>query len=197
MSLDLRAERPAPRLVERVHEDHAMRIAHRHGRDQKRFAADLERHPDHLAVGSVHGDLGRREGAASHLDRDEVHAPVDDVAVALHAPARGIHGEHGLLDVAMVPEVLGEDAEPVPGLLRLAPVRIQDAQSEVSARPGRYLEKDPVGAHPPVAVADAHGLPDRQRCGQVISVDDDIVVAETVTLDKGDHASVLSRRRPM
>ncbi len=197
VSLDLRTQHPALHLVERVNENHTVRIAHRHGRDEKRFAADLERHLDHVAVRPVHRDLGCREGAVPHLDRDEVHTSVDDVALALHAAALGVHGEDRFIDVAMVPEVLGEDAEPVPGLLRLASVGIQDAESEGSARPGGHLEEDPVGAHAPVAVADAHGLPNRERGRQVVSVDDDIVVAEPVSLDERDHAFALSRRRAM
>ena len=58
------------------------------------------------------------------------------------------------LGVAVVVEVLGEDAQAVARLLRLAAVGIQDPEAEVCAGPGRHEEQDAVRAHPPVAVAD-------------------------------------------
>ena len=107
---------------------------------------------------------------------------------ALDPPALGVHREGGLLGVAVVVEVLGEDAQPVARLLGLAAVRVQDAQPEIRPAPRRGQQQDAVRAHAPVAVADARDLRRGQAGRQIGRVDHDVVVAEPVALREGDHA---------
>src|SRR6266849_1818425 len=104
--------------------------------------------------------------------------------------------EGRLLRTAVVPEILREDAEPIPGLLRLAAVRVEDAQSEIGALRGNEQE-DAVRADAPVPVAHAADGPGRERSAEILLVDHDIVVAETVALREGDHGRGSSTRRPV
>jgi len=113
MALEQGPQCLAALLVELVHEDHAVRIAHGHRRHRERLGPHLKRDADHLPRRSVHGDLRSEEGAAPHLHGDEVHPPIDHVAVALHAATLGVHGEHRLLGVVVLPQVLGEDAKAI------------------------------------------------------------------------------------
>src|SRR5262249_30479470 len=101
------------------------------------------------------GDLGCPECRAAHLDRDEAHAPALDPALALDDAALRVDGEGRLLRTASLPEILREDPEPVAGLLRLAAVRVEDAQPELGAL-ARYEQQDAVRADAPVPIADSH-----------------------------------------
>src|SRR4029450_2306549 len=87
----------------------------------------------------------------------------------------------------VVVEVLGEDAEAVAGLLRLAPVGIEDAEAELRPRPRGHEQQDAVRAHAPVSVADLLDLRAAERRGKIRPVDHDVVVAETVSLRERDH----------
>src|SRR5207245_614181 len=136
------------------------------------------------AVGSVHRDLRRAERGAAHLDRHEVHPPVPDVALALDEAAFRLHREGRRLRPPVIPEVLREDPEAVARLLRLAAVGVEDAETEVGARAG-HEQEDPVGADPPVPVADLLARAGGQRLVQIRLVDDDVVVAEPATVGVG------------
>jgi hypothetical protein len=190
--LDARAHAADEGLVEALGEDDAVRIAHRDRGDGEPLAVHVERDADRLAGGAGHGDLRRHERAATHLDGDEVHAAIDDVTAALDAPALGRHREDLALRVPVIPEVLREDAQAIARLLRLAAVRVQDAQPEIRPVPPRHEEQDPVRARAPIAVADPLdlALPDRLR--EVRLVDHDVVVAEAVALHEWDHERLLA-----
>src|SRR4029450_1867129 len=103
------------------------------GDRERRAVAELKRHADHVTIRAVHRDLGRPERRVPHLDGDEAHAAALDTALAFDDATLGIDRERGLLGAAVVPEVLGKDAQAVARLLRLAAVRIEDAQDEVGA----------------------------------------------------------------
>ena len=150
--------------------------------DGEPLAIHVEREAHRLPRGAGHGDLGRHEGAATHLDGDEVHAAVHDVTAALDAPALGRHREDLALRVAVIPEVLREDAQAIARLLRLAAVRVQDAQPEVRPVPRRHEEQDPVRAGAPVAVADTLDLARADGPRQIRLAHHDVVVAEAVAL---------------
>ena len=62
------------------------------------------------------------------------------MAAALHATAGGGDREGLLLGVAVVPQVLGEDAQAVTGFLRLAAVGVEDAKAEIGAAPPGYAQ---------------------------------------------------------
>src|SRR5206468_3766891 len=176
---------------------HAVRVPDGdRGHAERGAVPELERHAHDLAVGPVHRDLRRAEGGAAHLHGHEAHAPVAHVALALDDAALGLHREGRRLRAPPVPEVLREDPEPVAGLLRLAPVRVEDAEAEVGAQAG-HAEEDPVGADPPVPVTDRPDRAGGQRLAQIGLVDDDVVVAEAVALRKRDHARSSSTRRPV
>ncbi len=177
MTLDQWPEPSHQGFVQAVGEDHAVRVADGDGRHQQGLPVHLERHAHGLARRPVHRDLGGHEGAASHLHRDDADAALLHVAAALDAAALGGHGEGVARSVPVVAQVLGEDAEPIPRLLGLAPVGIQDAQAEVGAVPGRHLQQNAVGSHAPVPIADSRDLPGLERARQVGGVDDDVVVA--------------------
>src|SRR5439155_19205768 len=154
MPLDERAQAPALAVVEALDEGHTVRVTDRDGGDrQRRAVTELERHADHIAIGTVHRDLGRPERRVPHLDGDEAHAAALDAALALDDAALGVDRERGLLRPTVIPEILGEDAQAVARLLRLAAVRVEDTQAEVRAA-ARHQEQDPVRAHSPVPVAD-------------------------------------------
>src|SRR5262249_23517249 len=123
-------------------------------------------------------------------------APALDAALALHETALRIHREGWLLRASALPEVLREDPEPVAGFLRLAAVGVEDAQPEVGARRG-HEQENAVRADAPVPVADTRNRFRRERRAQVLLVDDDVVVAEPVTLREGDHGRGSSTRRPL
>ena len=149
----------------------------------------LERHLHHLALGTVHGDLGRHERAAAHLDGDHVHPSVRHVAAALHPPAHGVHREGVALGVAVVVEVLGEDAQAVARLLRLAAVRDSGCAGRSPRRPrpapGAGCRPSP---RPSCDRRSASTCAGRERGRQIRAVDDDVVVAEPVALRERDHA---------
>jgi hypothetical protein len=109
---------------------------------------------DH-AVGIADRDRGHGEPLAVDLDRIHRAEPGrahvrhhlrDTVAIASqphrHRSARRLHDEGVLGRVPMLAEELGEDADPVPALLGLAPVGVQDAQTDVG-RLGRHDQQDP------------------------------------------------------
>src|SRR5262249_43640896 len=145
-----------------------------------------ERDADHVAIGTVHRDLGRPERRAPHLDGDEAHAAALDAALALDDAALGVDRERGLLRPAVVPEELGEDAQPVTRLLRLAAVRVEDTQAEIGAR-ARHQEQDAIRADAPVPVADPADRLGRKRAWKIALVHDDVVVAEPVSLHERNH----------
>src|SRR3989475_8370786 len=95
-----------------------------------------------------------------------------------------------------IPEVLREDPEAVARLLRLAAVGVEDAETEVGARAG-HEQEDPVGADPPVPVADLLDRAGGQRLVQIPLVADHLAVSEPAALREGDHARPSSTRRPL
>ena len=159
------------------------------------LARDLDRDV-HAGVGSV-GDRDHRrvEARPAHVDGDLAHAVVDPVDLGLDVSPQGLDGEPVLRRVSVVDEVLGEDPEPVAALLGLAAVGVVDLQPEV-APVRRDVEEHAVGADPEVPVADEADDGLEVAPGQVVPLDDDVVVAETVALDEAHRADPPLARIP-
>src|SRR3989475_4844483 len=93
-----------------------------------------------------------------------------------------------------IPEVLREDPEAVARLLRLAAVGVEDAEAEVGARAG-HEQEDPVGADPPVPVADLLDRAGGQRLGAIPLVEGGAVGSEPRAPREEDHARARPPRR--
>src|SRR5207247_10104565 len=109
-------------LVETVHEDDAVGVAHGHDRGRDLAAVrQHERHRHRLAVGAGHRNRRGAEARRAHLDGDEAQSAVPLVARALHHAALRVDAERrAAARVPVVPQVLGYDAEAVARLPGLA-----------------------------------------------------------------------------
>src|SRR5436309_3044115 len=91
-------------------------------RRELRAVGELESDADGFRAGLTHRNLRRAKRRAADLDRDALHASVADVTVTFDEAARRLHREPVGAGVAVLAEVLREDAEAVPRFLRLAAV---------------------------------------------------------------------------
>src|SRR5438270_551902 len=99
-----------------------------------------------------------------------------------HESATRIDRKPGPAGVAVVPQALREDPDPVAALLRLAPIRIEDAHAEL--RPaGPFDRQDAVRADAAVAVADQPHRRPRQPEREGPGIHDEVVVAQGVRPD--------------
>src|SRR5262249_36069905 len=118
-----------------------------------------------------------------HGDGDVGDPPVLAADPTLDDAARRLDGEAVAGHAAALDQPAREDAQPVAALLRLAAVGVEDAQPGVGG-PGRHQRQHAVASHAAMAVAQAaHGV--RRECKrQRVPLDDEVVVAERVSLDE-------------
>src|SRR5262249_17482507 len=187
--LDPRAEVPHLVLVERVGEDHAVRVPDRYARHGEEPVGYLERHADDLAIRAVHRDLRRAERGVSHLAGPLVHALAGGVAHRLDDAALRLDPHRRFPEATALPEVLREDPEPVAGLLGLASVWVEDAEPDVGdARVGP--EQDAVRSDAPVAMADPADCRRPEQELELALLHHEVVVAEPVALGESRHGQL-------
>ena len=107
-----------------------------------------------------------------------------DVEIDRHQPPLGLDSEGFSTCAPRRIEVASKDPQAVAGLLRFTAIGIVDPHTEIRLARWRQGE-DAVRAGPPVSVADGSDVFRCQAEIEVVGVEGDIVVAQTVPLEKG------------
>ncbi len=182
MILESRAELRHDVAVEAVDEDHAVRVAHRHGREPQLLAVDFHRHVDHALGPAGDRDTLGLEAWRAHVDGDGVGEAVE-AGVDLYGlnAAEGFDTYGVAADEAVVVDIFCDATYAVAAHLGLGAVGIEYAHAAVGAIAG-HDGYDTVGAYAGVSAADLAG-----EVGKIVeralhAVDIYEVVAEAVHL---------------
>ena len=186
--LEQRAEAPRQLGGDLVDVDDAVRVAHRHRGERRRSPPTSISSPTTSRRGPRTGISALSKLAVPISTKTDAPGVAD---LAADGPAPGHDQERLLADAALVPEVAREDAQAVAALLRLAAVRVEDAEGEVCPASGESSSmQDAVGADAEVPVADAPDEGGRQAR-------DDRVGARSGRHRSGQRPGRSSRSRTM
>ena len=130
MVLHLGSESPNLVRVGMIDQDHTVGIAHRDCGEPEAFLAQAQLLVDHLPVLSSDGDFRAPKARPSHLHRHERYAISLCLQLDPHEAPLGLDIEGLVSSIAMLEQVLGEDANPVATLLGLAPIGVEDPEAE-------------------------------------------------------------------
>ena len=131
------------------------------------------------------GDVPRPEAGLAHVHLDQ--AAILGQEPDLRSASDSVNAATRVLGVPGAQEVAGEDAQPVPALLRLTAVGIEDPHAE---RPwiigdGQGTQQDPVGTDPEAPVTEGLGEPWRHLEGGQGRIQHEVVATERLEFEEG------------